>query len=85
MRDLIDRALAEDLGEGDLTSLAVVPQGSRAKARIRQKAPGVAAGMGVAQAVFQRVDPALQFVALAREGQWREEGPVAELEPVAAA
>ncbi|MGI9081197.1 MAG: carboxylating nicotinate-nucleotide diphosphorylase [Thermoleophilaceae bacterium] len=80
MRDLIDRALAEDLGEGDLTSLAVVPQGSRAKAGIRQKAPGVAAGMGVAQAVFQRVDPALQFVALAREGQWREEGPVAELE-----
>ena len=44
MHDLIDRALAEDLGEGDLTTLAVVPPGARARARIEQKAPGVPAG-----------------------------------------
>jgi len=80
VRDLIDRALAEDLGEGDLTSLAVVPPGSRAEGAIRQKGPGVLAGMGAAQAVFERVDPALRFVALAEQGQWREDGEVAALE-----
>jgi nicotinate-nucleotide pyrophosphorylase (carboxylating) len=48
MLELIDRALAEDLGKGDLTTLAVVPEGARARARIDQKAPGVPAGLRVA-------------------------------------
>ena len=43
MHDLIDRALAEDLGERDLTTLVVVPRGAQARARIEQKAPGVLA------------------------------------------
>ncbi len=49
MLDLIDRALAEDLGEGDLTTDAVVPPGARARARIEQKEPGVPAGLRVAE------------------------------------
>ena len=41
MTDLIDTALSEDIGEGDLTTRAVVPDGAQAKARISQKAhPG---------------------------------------------
>jgi nicotinate-nucleotide pyrophosphorylase (carboxylating) len=80
MLDLIDNALAEDLGEGDLTTLAVVPAGARARARIEQKAPGVPAGLGVAQMVFERVDPELRFSTHAVEGVWREGGVMAELE-----
>ena len=57
MSDLIDTALAEDIGEGDLTTRAVVPQDAQAKARISQKAPGVIAGLRVAESVFQRVEP----------------------------
>ena len=79
MADLIDRALAEDLGEGDLTTRAVVPEGAQARARITQKEPGVIAGLRVAQSVFQRVDPELVFVAHCPEGKWREAGAVAEL------
>jgi nicotinate-nucleotide pyrophosphorylase (carboxylating) len=82
--DLIDRVLAEDLGTGDLTTRAVVPEGAQARARIEQKAPGVAAGLGVGQAVFERVDPALRFEALAPEGEWREPGLLAEVSGSAA-
>jgi nicotinate-nucleotide pyrophosphorylase (carboxylating) len=81
---LIDRALAEDVGEGDLTTAAVVPADARARARIDQKAPGVVAGLGVAEAVFKRLDPELRFERLVAEGEWRDGGPVAEIEGAAA-
>jgi nicotinate-nucleotide pyrophosphorylase (carboxylating) len=84
MLDLIDRALREDVGQGDLTTAAVVPEGSRARARIVQKAPGVIAGLGVAGAVFERVDDELAWRAAVQEGEWRDGGPVAELEGRAA-
>jgi nicotinate-nucleotide pyrophosphorylase (carboxylating) len=79
MSDPIERALAEDLGEGDLTTRAVVPEGARARARINQKEPGVISGARVAQAVFQRVDPELAYMAHCPEGKWREAGVVAEI------
>ncbi|HYP47653.1 MAG TPA: carboxylating nicotinate-nucleotide diphosphorylase [Thermoleophilaceae bacterium] len=83
--DAIDRALEEDLGSGDLTSAAVVPEGALAQARIEQRAPGVLAGLRVAQAVFGRVDPLLRWQALAPEGEWLEPAPVAEITGAAAA
>ena len=57
IEDLIARALAEDVGAGDLTTEAVVEPGTRARARIEQKAPGVVFGLDVAEAVFRRLDP----------------------------
>jgi nicotinate-nucleotide pyrophosphorylase (carboxylating) len=85
MRDLIDRALAEDVGSGDLTTAAVVAEGARGRALIDQRAPGVPAGLPVAEAVFMRVDPELRWRAYAPEGQWREPGPLAEVLGSAAA
>jgi nicotinate-nucleotide pyrophosphorylase (carboxylating) len=84
MLNLIDRALREDIGDGDLTTKAVVPEGSRARARIEQKAAGVPAGLDVARAVFERVDPELAWRAHAPQGKWREAGPLAEVEGRAA-
>ena len=84
MEDLIGLALAEDLGDGDLTVRAVVPAGTRSRGGIRQKEPGVPAGLDVARAVFQRVDPDTRFTAVAPEGEWREAGFVADLEGDAA-
>jgi nicotinate-nucleotide pyrophosphorylase (carboxylating) len=84
MSDVIDIALAEDIGEGDLTTRAVVPEGAQAKARISQKAPGVIAGLDVAEAVFKRVDPELVFVMHCPQGKWRESGAVAEISGAAA-
>lgn len=82
--ELIDRALAEDVGAGDLTTLAVVRPGALARARIEQKAPGVPAGLGVARAVFERVDATLEWHPCAPEGAWRDGGLLAELRGQAA-
>lgn len=85
MLDLIDRALDEDLGAGDLTTRAVVREGALARARIEQKEPGVPAGLEVARAVFERLDPTLRWTELCAAGEWREGGPVAGVEGSAAA
>ncbi len=76
--ELIDRALAEDLGDGDATSLATVPADLRGRARVTQKAPGVIAGLDVAEAVLHAVDADLEVVRLTDEGLWRDGGPVLE-------
>jgi nicotinate-nucleotide pyrophosphorylase (carboxylating) len=79
MQELIDRALAEDVGDGDLTTEALVPAGALARASIQQKAPGVISGLHVAESVFRRVDPELRWHGHAAEGEWREGGLVAEV------
>lgn len=79
VQELIDRALAEDLGDGDLTSAAVVPADAEAIGRIRQKAPGVIAALDVPAAVFATVDPELGWRAETEEGRWREAGSIAEV------
>lgn len=74
MDDLIDRALAEDVGPGDATTEATVEAGARARATITQKAPGVISGLQVAEAVFARLDPNARSERLGPEAQWREVG-----------
>jgi nicotinate-nucleotide pyrophosphorylase (carboxylating) len=80
VQELIDRALAEDVGTGDVTTSTLVPEHARGRATLTQKAPGVIAGLDVAAAVFARVDPELRFTAAAEEGLWRDGGLVAEVE-----
>ena len=58
---LIDAALAEDLGTGDVTSRWTVPDGAGGEAEIVAKATGVVAGVEVAAAVFRRFDPRLEL------------------------
>jgi nicotinate-nucleotide pyrophosphorylase (carboxylating) len=70
--ELIDRALAEDVGAGDATVEATVPAGARGVATITQKEPGVISGLDVAEAVFLRLDPAARIERLGPEGEWRE-------------
>jgi nicotinate-nucleotide pyrophosphorylase (carboxylating) len=71
---LVDRALAEDLGDGDATSEATVEPGARGRATITQKAPGVIYGLDIAEAVFARLDPRVRMQRLGPEGEWREAG-----------
>jgi nicotinate-nucleotide pyrophosphorylase (carboxylating) len=56
VRALVAAALAEDIGSGDATTLAIVPAGRRARARVVAKAAGVLAGRSVFEAVFQQLD-----------------------------
>ena len=85
LEPLVRRALAEDVGSGDLTTQATVPAGARARARITQKQPGVLYGLDAAQLAFALLDPGARFVALAEEGVWRDGGPVLDIEGEAAA
>jgi nicotinate-nucleotide pyrophosphorylase (carboxylating) len=74
IEQLVARALAEDLGEGDITSEATVPEDARARARVVQKQPGVVYGLAVvAEAMGQcGVEDVDNLVV---EGQWREDVP----------
>lgn len=74
MLELIDQALAEDVGGGDVTTELLVPAGATGRAVLTQKAPGVLAGLRVAEAVFHRVDPGLRWHAHGAEGVWNEVG-----------
>ncbi|HEX7119719.1 MAG TPA: carboxylating nicotinate-nucleotide diphosphorylase [Longimicrobiales bacterium] len=56
---LIEAALAEDVGAGDVTTLWTVPEGSRVVGRVVAKAGGVIAGAAIAEAVFHRLDRSL--------------------------
>ncbi len=76
INDVVARALAEDLGDGDVTTVATVPEQARGRAVITQKAPGVIFGLDVAEAVFRRLDPEAEVRRDTKEGEWRERGPV---------
>jgi nicotinate-nucleotide pyrophosphorylase (carboxylating) len=74
IEEQVARALGEDLGEGDITSEATVPEEARARARIVQKQPGVVFGLAVvAEAMRQCGVEDVDNVVV--EGQWREEVP----------
>ena len=65
---LIARALAEDIGTGDVTTEATIPEGTPATARFLLKEDGVVAGLAVAERVFAAVDPALTLAWTAADG-----------------
>lgn len=83
--EAVARALAEDVGSGDVTTAATVPSGARARARITQKAPGVIYGLDAAEAAFRALDPEIAIARLVEEGVWRDAGPVLAVEGSAAA
>jgi nicotinate-nucleotide pyrophosphorylase (carboxylating) len=78
---LVRRALDEDIGSGDVTTLATVAQDAHAHAVITQKAPGVIYGFDAAEASFRALDAEVRCERLVAEGSWREHGgPVLALE-----
>ncbi len=74
LEDVVARALAEDLGTGDVTAEATVPEGARGRARVVQKQPGVVFGLGVVAEVMRQcgVEDVDNLVV---EGQWRDGVP----------
>jgi nicotinate-nucleotide pyrophosphorylase (carboxylating) len=74
LKDLVARALAEDVGPGDVTSETTVPEGARARARIVQKQAGVAFGFETVEETMRQCG--IEHVdRLVVEGQWRQEVP----------
>jgi nicotinate-nucleotide pyrophosphorylase (carboxylating) len=78
---LVERALAEDVGSGDLTTEATVAEGTSARGLITQKAPGTIYGLRATEIAFALLDPDARFERLVQEGRWREQGgPVMSVE-----
>jgi nicotinate-nucleotide pyrophosphorylase (carboxylating) len=73
--DLIDRAIAEDIGDGDMTTAAVVPGERRALADVIVNEPGVVSGLDAALAAVRRLDPAARLDVLIDEGAPVHEPP----------
>lgn len=71
---LVRAALAEDVGRGDATSLALVEAGRQARATIIARHAVVAAGLEVARAVFAAQDPEIQATPVLQEGAWAAAG-----------
>lgn len=71
---LVELALEEDLGPGDVTTALLVPKTSTGEAVIEARQPLVVCGLDVAAAVFDRVDPDLEIEFCASEGRDAEAG-----------
>ena len=76
LKELVARALAEDVGGGDVTAEAVVPADARARATITQKGAGTLFGFDAAEEAFRQCGGE-SFDRLVIEGQWRDEVPAA--------
>ena len=68
VRDIVSRALAEDIGPGDMTTAATVAPEAECRAEIVAKAEGVIAGLGVARLVFGMLDPQIEFHEVVADG-----------------
>jgi nicotinate-nucleotide pyrophosphorylase (carboxylating) len=71
---LVQGALAEDVGSGDVTTQATVPPDARARAVITQKAPGTIYGLAAAERTFALLDADALMERRVEEGIWREQG-----------
>jgi nicotinate-nucleotide pyrophosphorylase (carboxylating) len=65
---IVERALAEDVSHGDVTSEAIIPPDLQAKATVLVKSTGVLAGGAVTRRVFRHVDPSLEVDLLIADG-----------------
>ena len=65
----VERALAEDIGHGDVTTDGIVPAGASLNGKIISKEDGVVAGLVVARAAFQMLDGDVEFVARVADGE----------------
>jgi len=74
---IVRAALAEDVGDGDLTSEGVIPAGARCRARLVLEEPGVVSGLLAARAVFEALDPGVRVELLAPDGSRLEQAPAA--------
>ena len=74
---LIDLAFAEDIGDGDHTTLCCIPEDAKGKSHLLIKEDGILAGVEVAKRVFSRFDPDLKVEVLIEDGTPVKVGDIA--------
>lgn len=74
LRNLIDQALGEDIGSGDITTNALIPESMLTTATMVAKADGIIAGMEVAEAVFKTLSPDVDWRPMVKDGTFVRKG-----------
>ena len=74
---LIDLSFAEDIGDGDHTTLCCIPEDAMGKSKLLIKEDGILAGVEIAKEVFHRFDPTMQVEVLMGDGTKGKKGDVA--------
>ena len=76
IRDIVERALAEDVGSGDVTSVPIIPSGTRLYGEFLAKERGVVAGLDVVRETFRQVAETIAFAPLLEDGNAFEVGDI---------
>jgi len=74
LNTLVQAAMAEDLGEGDHSSLAVIPADAKGKAVLKIKQEGILAGVEIAEKIFRLLEPASDFHLMKKDGDAMQPG-----------
>ncbi|HEX3010117.1 MAG TPA: carboxylating nicotinate-nucleotide diphosphorylase [Bacteroidales bacterium] len=74
---LIEHAIREDVGDGDHTSLAIIPETEKGKAQLIVKDQGILAGVAVAEKIFKKFEPSIVFNQLINDGTPVKYGDIA--------
>ncbi|MBR1882617.1 MAG: carboxylating nicotinate-nucleotide diphosphorylase [Muribaculaceae bacterium] len=77
INELIDLAFAEDIGDGDATTLCCIPADAQGRSRLIIKEEGVIAGVEMARQVFERFDPTLKMTTYIQDGEHVKPGDIA--------
>lgn len=77
INEIIDNALREDIGDGDHSTLACVREDAKGEAKLLIKEDGVLAGVELAERIFTRFDPKLEFTAFMKDGDKVKVGDIA--------
>lgn len=75
--ELIDLAFAEDIGDGDHTTLSTIPASETGRQQLIVKQPGILAGVEIARRVFEKFDPSLKMTVFIEDGAEVKPGDVA--------
>lgn len=76
LKSFIRRAFAEDVGTGDITTQATVPEGTNISGKFIAKESGILCGVGVAKAVFSYADPNITFKPQFKDGDAVQKGDI---------
>ena len=68
IEDLLDLAFAEDLGDGDHTTLSTIPADAMGRSRLIIKEDGILAGVDIAEKVLHKIDPSIKMEIFINDG-----------------
>jgi nicotinate-nucleotide pyrophosphorylase (carboxylating) len=77
IEQIIQKALEEDIGSGDHTSLATIPTETKGKSKLLIKEEGILAGVEIAKKVYSQLDPSLLFEIIIHDGTFVQPGDIA--------